>query len=408
MISITVGLTFPEFGKSVKPASDIFLTLIFIPVIPIIFASITYNITKIITDKESGIKISRTIIMFFLALICAGIIGCLVCVLMNPGDSLSKSAEVSNMIFQDMQKSMLTLSYTDILDSAQSFSILDFIAALLPKNPFEAFANGSIIQILSLSILCGVAIAALDNRKRGMALKALDVMMVLFKRVLDIPVKILPLGLFFTITSNIARINPDVLMSMKEFCISVILGFLGLIILAILLLIIYSPVKITSSLAGLKDPVVIAFSTCSNQATIPFLITALVSEFKLAENAVNIEIPLGVTMCRVGNVAYYAFIAVFIAALYNEPLSIYQYVFIIAGSVIVSFAATGVSGIIAIGMVSMVLDPLNLPIDSMLALLIIIDPVVDPFRTATSLIMNAALSCLVINKNRERRYEAAA
>ncbi|MDR1365397.1 MAG: hypothetical protein LBJ42_02320, partial [Holosporales bacterium] len=46
LISIVVGLAFPEFGKLMKPASDIFMTLIFIPVIPIIFASVTCTITK--------------------------------------------------------------------------------------------------------------------------------------------------------------------------------------------------------------------------------------------------------------------------------------------------------------------------------------------------------------------------
>jgi proton glutamate symport protein len=403
LISVVVGITFPEFGKSVKPASDIFLTLIFIPVIPIIFASVTCTITKMLTDKENGIKILRTIVTFIIALICAGIVGCCICAITNPGDALSESTEVSNMIFQDMQKSMLTLSLTDIINSAQNFPFLDFITALLPKNPFAAFSQGNIIQILSLSILCGIAIATLDTKKQESALRGLDVMMVAFNKILNIPVKILPLGLFFTIASSISTININVLMSMQQFCVSAILSFVGLIIISVLLILIYSPVKATTAFAELKDPVVIAFSTCSNQATIPFLISTLVDGFKLNRNAVNIEIPLGVTMCRAGNVAYYAFVTVFIAMLYNEPLSIPQYLFIVAGSILVSFSATGVSGIIAIGMVSMVLDPLNLPIDSVLALLVIIDPVIDPFRTVTSLIMNAALSCFVINKSATRQ-----
>ncbi|MDR1289030.1 MAG: dicarboxylate/amino acid:cation symporter [Holosporales bacterium] len=399
LISVMAGITFPELEKYTKPASDIFLTLIFIPVIPIIFASVTCTITKMLTDKENGVKILRTIITFILALICAGIVGCLICAITNPGDALSKSSEISNMIFQDMQKSMLTLSFTDNISSSENFPFLDFITALLPKNPFAAFAHGNIIQILSLSILCGIAIATLDKKKQESAVKTLDVMMIAFNKILNIPIKILPLGLFFTITSSISTINVNVLMSMQQFCISAILSFIALIVIAVLLVLIYSPVKATVAFAELKDPVVIAFSTCSNQATIPFLISTLVDGFKLDRNAVNIEIPLGVTMCRAGNVAYYAFITVFIAMLYNEPLSIPQYLFIVAGAILVSFSATGVSGIIAVGMVSMVLDPLNLPIESVLALLVIIDPVLDPFRTVTSLIVNAALACFVINKS---------
>jgi proton glutamate symport protein len=293
---------------------------------------------------------------------------------------------------------MLTLSFTDLIDSARSFPFVDFITALLPQNPFAAFAHGNIIQILSLSVLCGVAISTLEITKQKAAIGIMEVIMGTFSKVLSIPIKILPLGLFFTIVSSISTINASVLISMNKFCISVILSFAVLIVIAVLLIIAYSPVKMTTTFGEIKDPVVIAFSTCSNQATIPFLISALVDGLKLDKNAVNVEIPLGVTMCRTGNVAYYAFVIVFIAMLYNEPLSIPQYFFIVSGSILVSFSATGVSGIMAIGMISMVLDPLNLPIDSVLALLIVMDPVIDPFRTVTSLVMNAALSCFVINK----------
>jgi proton glutamate symport protein len=407
LIAITTGITFPEFGKSVKPLSEIFLTLIFIPVIPIIFSSVTCNIAKMLCDKSCEFKMSKAILVFILALLLAGIIGCAISIFMNPGDTLSKFDEISNMTFQDMQKSMLTLSFTDPFDSNQKFSLSDFIRTLVPKNPFEAFAAGNVIQILFLSILCGIAFSALDKKKRTSTLEALDVMMLAFKKVLDIPIKVLPLGLFFTITSSVATIDPHILISMKDFYISVILSFLCLIVIAVVLLCIYSPIKITKTLMELKTPSIVAFSTCSNQATIPFLVSTLVKGFELDEDSVNIEIPLGVIMCRVGNVAYYAFISVFIATLYSEPLSIYQFAFIVAGSVVVSFAATGVSGIIAIGMISMILDPLNLPLESMLTLLIIVDPMIDPFRTVTSLVTNAALSCLVINKSKSKRNQSA-
>jgi proton glutamate symport protein len=114
---------------------------------------------------------------------------------------------------------------------------------------------------------------------------------------------------------------------------------------------------------------------------LPFLVSSLTKKFKLPTEAVDLAIPLGVTMCRTGNTAYYAFVAVFMSFLYNEPLSFSQYGFIVFGAILTSLAASGATGIIAITMISIILDPI---------------------RTVTSLIMNAALSCAVVNPTGEK------
>ena len=62
----------------------------------------------------------------------------------------------------------------------------------------------------------------------------------------------------------------------------------------------------------------------------------------------------------------------------------------------------GANGIIAISMISIIMDPLNLPLDSIILILITVDPIIEPLRTITSLIMNAAVSCFIINGKRRR------
>ena len=223
-----------------------------------------------------------------------------------------------------------------------------------------------------------------------------------FKGILRIPTKILPLGMFFLLSSNISKIKLNDLLAMKYFILSAVISFSVILMVAVLIIARYSPVGLKRSIVGIKESVIVAFSTCSNQATLPFLIASLRDKFKLPEQAVDLAIPLGITMCRVSNVAYYAFVSIFIASVYNQPLSIYEQGFIILGAVMTSFAASGASGVIAISMISIILDPLNLPMDSIILILVAVDPIVDPYRTVSSLIMNAAISCFIINKKRKR------
>lgn len=399
LAAIVFGLTFPEVAKEFKPFSQIFLTMISLTVIPIIFASVTCSIIKIMTSNNKNIKISNIVFTFLIAFIISGIIGVLMGTLINSKD-VTNSEIVSKMIFQDMQKSIAELSIDEPFSNLKKFNFWDFFMTLLPKNPFEAFAKGNVIQIITLSILVGVAVAALDKFKREITLTSLGVLMSSFKAILKIPTKILPIGIFFLLSSSLSEIDLDVLFSMKSSCLYSGLGFLLINIIALGVFYLYSPIGLKNSILSLKESIIVAFSTCSNQATVPFLISSLSNKFNLPNSAVDLSIPLGVTMSRVSNVAYYALVTIFIASIYNEPLSIMQYGFVVFGAILTSFAASGTSGVIAITMITIILDPLNLPIGSILILLVVIDSIIDPFRTVTSLIMNAALSCFVINRKR--------
>ncbi len=402
ILAIFVGLYFPEIGKSLTPFGNIFLTFISISVIPIIFSSVTCSVIRMLSNKLSEITASKIIFTFAGVLFLAALVGLLTGIFINPGEKIMKSEFIANMIFQDVQNSVQELSIFEPFSSIQKFSFTDFISTLLPKNPFAAFAEGNIIQILSVSILVGFAIAHLEREKREITLRSLTVLMQSFKKILKIPMKILPIGMFLLLASGMAKIELEDLLAMKQFIFSTIFAFTALIFIAFILFARYSPVGFLKSIKAIKEAVVVAFSTCSNQATLPFLITSLRDKFRLAEQSVDLAIPLGVTMCRVSNVAYYAFISIFIASIYNHPLSIYEHGFIILGAIITSFASSGANGIVAIGMISIIMDPLNLPISSIMVILIAVDPIIEPFRTVTSLIMNAAVSCFIINSKRKK------
>lgn len=402
VLAVAAGLLFPEFGGFFKPFSDLFLTLISISVIPIIFASVTCSIVRLMTEKSQGVNISSILFSFIFALALSAIIGIVFSLVLNPSASIQSSPVISDMIFEDMTKSIVELDFSESLESVDKFKVNDIVSVLLPSNPFAAFANGNVIQILAISILVGISIATFNEARRKYSMESLNLLLDSFKNILKIPTKVLPIGIFFLIASSLCDVSVDLCLAMKDFCISALLSFSAIILISLIFIKIYSPIKIWESIQALKAPITIAFSTRSNQATLPFLMSALQEKFGLDKSAVELSIPMGTTMCRTSNACYYAFVTVFITSLYNTPLSIIQYCFVIGGAILVSLAASGASGIIAISMISIILDPLNVPLDSILPVLIIVEPVTEPFRAVTNLIANAALSCVVINKKEKR------
>ena len=215
--AIFIGIRFPDTGKLFSLPGNIFLTLISISVIPIIFSSVTCSIIKMLSHKFAELTVSKIIFTFTSILILAGSVGILVGIASNSGEKIMSSKLIANLIFQDMQKSIATLSLFDPLDTLQKFSFANFISTLLPKNPFAAFAEGNIIQILSVSILVGFAIAHLDSQKREVSLQSLTVLMQSFKKILKIPTRILPIGMFCLLSSNISKVNFEDMLAMTHF-----------------------------------------------------------------------------------------------------------------------------------------------------------------------------------------------
>jgi proton glutamate symport protein len=322
--------------------------------------------------------------------------------LMEPSKDVLQSKLISDLVVKDAQRSIAEISLTDPIQSLHKFRFTDFLMTLFPKNPFQAFSDGNIIQILSVSILVGIAIAHLDKETIKYSTMILDIVMSSFKAILKFQTKILPIGLFFVLAGNFANIDIDSFITMKLFCLSSGIGFLCLLVISFFIFALYSPIGAKNSLIALQNPITIAFSTRSNQATLPFLSAVLIERFKLPQIAVNMSIPLGIALCRVSAVTYYSFVTIFVMSLYNEPFTAFNLIFVAIGAIITSFAASGATGIIAITMIATILNPLNIPIGAAFLLLVIVEPILDPLRTVTSLIFNAAISCMIINKKRWR------
>lgn len=400
--AIEIGTFFPDAGDFVRPIGELFLTFISLSVIPIIFASVTGSIIQLISSPPSGISILRVISTFLLGLFLAAITGIGIGIILNPSQAVLGSELISDMITQNIFNSIDEISLSDPVGLLRKFSFSDFLTNLLPSNPFKAFSDGNILQILSISVLVGIAMANLDKRKIRHSLAFLNIISSLFKRILQFQTNLLPIGLFCTLTSSLSGISIDSILSMWNFCVCAVIIFTLIFLIAACIFHIYSPIGLIKSIVALKKPLTVAFSTCSNQVTLPFLTASLSKRFKLSESAVEMALPLGITMCRVGATAYYAFVTIFVMELYSEPLTVFQMMFIVFGAITMSFAASGATGIAAITMISMILNPLDLSLDSILFILIAVDPLIDPFRTIASSIMNAAFSCIVINKQRRR------
>ena len=145
-------------------------------------------------------------------------------------------------------------------------------------------------------------------------------------------------------------------------------------------------------LAGVRQPVLLAFATSSSEAAYPRLLEELVA-FGIPRRIASFVLPLGYSFNLDGAMMYCTFAILFIAQAYGIELTVTQQITLF-GLLIVT--TKGVAGVprAAIAVVAVTLHYFNLP-DSGIALVLAVDHVLDMGRSATNIVGNSVAAAVV-------------
>jgi len=218
---------------------------------------------------------------------------------------------------------------------------------------------------------------------------------------------LLPFGLICLLAGQVAAIGVQIFAAMSKFIILYIVGTVILFIICTIIIWIRSGVRNPFKVISMTfEPILLAFATRNSMAALPSSITCLDEKFNFNSNSVNLTLPLGMTLGRFGNIFYFAIGVFFIGQIYNTPFVPMQYLIILTGVVFAGTATAGASGIVTLSMLSIVLDPLSLPMEAVLVIFMAIDPIIEPFRTVLNLHVNMAGASLIAERGNEREILA--
>ena len=159
------------------------------------------------------------------------------------------------------------------------------------------------------------------------------------------------------------------------------------------LLMVVAKVSPKTFFGGMKDAILLAFSTSSSSATLPVTMGCLENNLGVNKRVTNFVLPLGATVNMDGTALYEAMAAMFIAQAYGIDLSLAQQVTIF---VTANLAAVGAAGIPGAGLITMalVLNAVGLPLEG-LGMILAVDRILDMFRTATNVAGDGAVTMIV-------------
>ncbi len=392
VLGVIVGLLFGPKAAIIEPVGTIFLRLITLVVVPLVFVSLLLGTAGVGDIKSVGRMGIKTLAYFIFTTVLAISVGLLLANLVKPGSGLNQEVQAR------VQKTTEVQAPVD-LQKLQKPSTTQVLIDIVPTNPVKAFTEGNMLQVIFLALLFGTVLTMIPKEKSQPLLTFLDGLNDAIIQVVHIAMKLAPYGVLALIASVTGKFGLNILFTLFKYAATVIGGLL-LYTVAWNSLAVASLGKMSPwyFFRGVREALLIAFSTSSSNATLPVALDCL-DRIGISRQFSSFVMPLGATINMDGTALYQGVSAVFIAQLYGIPIGIEGQLMIVLMATLASIGAAGVpsAGIITL---VMVLKQIGLPLEG-LALILGVERFLDMCRTTTNVTGN--LACSVVIQRWEKR-----
>ena len=377
----------PDFTKTyIKPFGTIFLNLIKWIVCPLVFFSIMAGVVSMRDIKKVGVVGGSTVLYYLCTTAFAVAIGLLFANLLKGIFPVLSTAE---------------LSYEP---AATSVNFMDTLVGIFPSNFIKPFVDANMLQIIVSALFIGFALILIGHRF-DMEFKAVDVCNDICMKVMEMILKLSPIGVFCLLCPVVAANGPAVLGSLAKV---LLVAYICYIVHAV---VVYSatvstlgglsPIKFFQ---GMMPAIMMAFSSASSVGTLPLNLEC--SEKLGADREVaSFVLPLGATINMDGTAIYQGVCSVFIASCFGISLTFPQMLTIVLTATLASIGTAGVPGA-GMVMLAMVLQSVGLPVEG-IALVAGVDRIFDMGRTTVNITGDSACAIIVSNLQRKRAAKKA-
>jgi Na+/H+-dicarboxylate symporter len=271
--------------------------------------------------------------------------------------------------------------------------IKSLLISLVPSNPFEALAQGNMLQVICCGLLACAALALAGESGKNLERLCLDVREALMQLVV-LMMRAAPFGVLALSTLSFANLGRGGITSLLGYMLVHVLGLLiQFFVVYGLALALLARLNPRGFFRKMREVHVVAFSTDSSGATMPTTLRVVEKNLGVSRGIAAFVIPLGVSVNKDGSAVLHSVGAVFLAQVFGIQLHASQYILIASMSVLSSLGTVGVPGT-GIIMLAMVLSQAGIPLEG-IGLLLGVDRLLDMLRTVVNVTGHSVASCVI-------------
>jgi aerobic C4-dicarboxylate transport protein len=382
-LGVALGFWRPDFAIQMQPLGDAFIKAIRMLIAPIIFCTVVNGVAHMADMAKVGRVAIKSIIYFEAVTTCALIIGLVAVNLWQPGAGMNVDASSINAsIVEPYVKQTAVLGF------------VPFLLNIIPSTFVGAFAEGNILQVLFLSVVCGFALIWLGERGKPLT-DVIDVGARMIFGVVRIVMWAAPLGAFGAIAFTVGKFGLGSLASLGK----LVGGFY--VTCVFFIAVVFGPIAAFCGISLLKliryiwEELLVCVATTSSETVLPRIMAKL-ENAGCERSIVGLVVPMGYSFNLDGTCLYLATASVFLAQATNTPFDLSHQIGLLLILLVTSKGAAGIAGAAFVVLAATLAAGGTIPVASV-ALVLGVHRLMSQGLTPTNLIGNA-MATIVIAK----------
>jgi DAACS family dicarboxylate/amino acid:cation (Na+ or H+) symporter len=373
-----------------EPIGKIFLRLLFMLVVPLILASLSLGVAGLGDLRHLGRVGLKTLAYTVVVSSIAVLLGVGLVNLLRPGEGFSPELKA---------RLAARASAAPVAAPAPGSTGVDFLVNLVPGNIVKAMGDGDMLAVMVFALLLGAGLASTRTDAARRFEEALQGLYDVVMQLLDLVIRMAPLGVACLIFTLTARLGYDVLKQLGAYVFVVVLG------LAIQQFVVYSisvswlgGMSPRRFFAGIRPAMLTAFSTASSNATLPTALLVAEENLRLPPHISRFVLTIGSTANQNGTALFEGVTVLFLAQFYGVHLALGQQLTVVFICILGGIGTAGVPAG-SIPVVVMILGLVGVPAEG-IGMILGVDRFLDMCRTTLNVTGDLAAAVVVARNER--------
>ncbi len=371
----------PLIGEKMKPLGDAFINLVKMIIAPVIFLTIVTGIAGMRELRSVGRVFFKTMAYFLFFSTLALVVGMVVAHVVQPGAGMNVNPAALD---QSAVKSYVAKSH--------DLTLIGFVMDIIPKTLVSPFVEDNILQVLFVSVLFGISLAAVGEPGRPV-LRLLESLTSPVFKLVHLLMKAAPLGAFGAMAFTIGKYGVASLANLAMLVGSFYITSLLFVVVILGLVARMCGFSVLKLARYLKAELLLVLGTSSSESALPSLMEKM-ERAGCGKSVVGLVVPTGYSFNLDGTNIYMTLAALFIAQATNTELTLGHQIALLLVAMLSSKGAAGVTGAGFITLAATLAVVPEVPVAGM-ALILGVDRFMSECRALTNFMGNAVATVVV-------------
>ncbi|MGE0828349.1 MAG: dicarboxylate/amino acid:cation symporter, partial [Hyphomonadaceae bacterium] len=281
-----------------------------------------------------------------------------------------------------------------VANAPENVQIGQFFLDLIPQNAIKAAAENQILPVMVFALLFGIGLVMVKSPQSDQLLTVIAGIFEVMMKLIGIVIQLAPIAIACLMFNLAALFGWELLVRLAAY-VGVAVGAMAIHMFVVYPLAVWlfagrAPIAFFSSI---REPMVVAFSTASSNATLPVSLRTAEEKLSLPRRISRFVLTVGATANQNGTALFEGVTVLFLAQFFGVELSLTQQVVVMLVCIL---GGVGTAGVPAgsLPVVAMILAMVGVPIEG-IALILGVDRFLDMCRTTLNVTGDLVVASIV-------------